>query len=121
MAVASLSDGFRSVNWTKVKDIMDKLGYAFTKSAMEQRWSKKILKDWRARIGTDENTEESPSTSTPSAKKRGRAKAEAGAGDGDDAGTPSKKPKGKTAVVKASKKEEVKDDCQDNHDDKPVN
>ncbi|KAG7118089.1 hypothetical protein HYQ45_015590 [Verticillium longisporum] len=48
MAVASHSAEFRGVNWPKVKDIMDRLGYTFTKSAMEQRWTKKILKDWRA-------------------------------------------------------------------------
>ncbi|KAM0325428.1 hypothetical protein ACHAQA_007414 [Verticillium albo-atrum] len=116
MAIASNSDGFKGINWAKVKSTMDKLGHTFTKSAMEQRWSKKIIKEWRARVGTDDNAEESPASAPASAKKRARTKAmkpEDDAEDGNNFDPPAKKPKGKTAGAKVPKKEEAKEEAKE--------
>ncbi|EEY19089.1 predicted protein [Verticillium alfalfae VaMs.102] len=108
---------FRGVNWPKVKDIMDQLGYTFTKSAMEQRWTKKILKDWRARVGPDSTTDESPPTSATPAKKRGRTKATVVA-DGDNLDTPSKKPKVQATGIETPMKKECTIDERDAEDER---
>ncbi|KAL2759691.1 hypothetical protein ACRALDRAFT_1067568 [Sodiomyces alcalophilus JCM 7366] len=57
----------RKIDWSRVKEIMDQRGYGFTGSAMStqgQRWSKKIMKQWRAGLDLSES---------PHGRKRGCA------------------------------------------------
>lgn len=88
-----------------------------TSVSPRQRWTKKILKDWRARVGPDSTTDESPPTSATPAKKRSRAKAIVEA-DGYNLDTPSKKPKVRAADTETPMKKEAIIDKHDVEDEK---
>ncbi|KAK7747965.1 hypothetical protein SLS53_001217 [Cytospora paraplurivora] len=128
----SANDGNINIkaNWDKVEEIMKDWGHDFTKSAMNQRWSKKVLKDFRQRH-PDGDGGSSPATpaskagggssaartpKTPASRKgKGKGKkraAEAGVDADDEESDPVTKAETPRAAkkVKDEVKHEVKDE-----------
>ncbi|KAL7937482.1 hypothetical protein V8C35DRAFT_331231 [Trichoderma chlorosporum] len=80
-------------NWPKVEDIMNGLGYSFTRDAMSQHYTKTIMKEFNARNPKDESADTPPpsatkpktprKTATPS-KKRTKKGAKGQAPEADD-------------------------------------
>ncbi|KAJ4409964.1 hypothetical protein N0V82_009366 [Gnomoniopsis sp. IMI 355080] len=65
-----------SANWDKVTETMASWGYNFSKSAMSQHWSKKIVKQFKERhsnVKGSDNGTASPKTPAKTASPRKRA------------------------------------------------
>ncbi|KAF3765959.1 hypothetical protein M406DRAFT_351250 [Cryphonectria parasitica EP155] len=75
-----------NANWDKVTETMNAWGYNFTKSAMSQHWTKRVLKEFRERhpdTGSAQNTPKKPPRTpgkqrppkTPGSSARGKKRA----------------------------------------------
>ncbi|KAM4059915.1 hypothetical protein HRG_002466 [Hirsutella rhossiliensis] len=91
--IMASQEGRVTYNWPKTHAIMDSIGHAFTKDAMSQHFTKRILKDFKTRhgdiIGSAPSTPKKASA-TPAKRKAPAAKAakklaEAKPDDDDDA------------------------------------
>ncbi|ROW12941.1 hypothetical protein VPNG_04731 [Cytospora leucostoma] len=68
----SANDGYIKPNWEKVEELMKDWGHDFTKSAMSQHWSKKVLKEFRQRHPDGDGAS---SPATPASKPGGGSSA----------------------------------------------
>uniref|UniRef100_A0A8H7TS94 Myb-like domain-containing protein n=1 Tax=Bionectria ochroleuca TaxID=29856 RepID=A0A8H7TS94_BIOOC len=54
MAVILTQHGERpKYDWVRIQEMMEAWGYTFSRDAITQRWSKKIMKDFKERHGAD--------------------------------------------------------------------
>ncbi|ROW06422.1 hypothetical protein VMCG_04429 [Cytospora schulzeri] len=78
--IMSSNDGNVNIkaNWDRVEQLMQNWGYDFTKGAMSQQWTKKILKEFRQRHpDTAGNGDNSSAPATPANKSGGSRAARA--------------------------------------------
>ncbi|KAK1245313.1 hypothetical protein MKX08_004942 [Trichoderma sp. CBMAI-0020] len=94
-------------NWPRIEEVMKGLGYAFTKDAMSQHYSKTIMKEFKARHPDITATS---LTETPSPANARKTKAAAAKADGA-ASTPSKK-RAKKSAATVPKDEDGDDDTE---------
>ncbi|KAK5997102.1 hypothetical protein PT974_02454 [Cladobotryum mycophilum] len=103
-------DGDRArYNWGKICEIMQGLGYAFTKDAMSQHFTKVIMKDFKNRHSASASAASSSAGATPkkatsASKKRGKAaafEASYDRGEDDDDGEDEKDSSVGTSAKKA--------------------
>ncbi|KAM3504560.1 hypothetical protein MY10362_003478 [Beauveria mimosiformis] len=82
------SDKFRP-DWNSTHKMMNDLGYNFTKDAINQRWSKTILKEFKSRHPDADLASPAPPTKMTPTKRKKAAAAAAAAATSDEAASDS--------------------------------